>query len=476
MEDVSFKFVLNGISSQIQAKRNDNMKEIFKKYCIKIGKDIKTLLFLYQGKKINEELKVKDIDNINENIVILVNENILDNEIEKKIKFPKSIICPICGENCYIDINNYKISLSKCINNHNIKNILFDELKDKMDVNHTKICCSNCKKNKNEVFNQEFYTCLDCKINLCPLCNLDHNKKHNILKYDMINYTCLTHLEKYLVYCKDCDKNLCGLCVIDHNRSHRIINLKEMLNKDIDKSLNEFRISIENFKSHLNEIIKKITKIIDNFEIFYKMNEEIINNYDFKNNNYQIIKNINTINDYDKKIIENINKIILENKFYTKLKYIGILYEEMMNKNNNNINSVEEDIYKDDQNKNEIQGYLVYQDLKSANFGLLNFTKNVSNTQPKQSLEDLYFMNTRGQPQQNNAPQNLKEVFRNNDISIHSSLSQNNNEFIGAFYVSNNTNSYISDVIVNILAKKYMNCQIYNTSGKDLAPNGLFRN
>ena len=144
-----------------------------------------------------------------------------------------------------------------------------------------------------------------------------------------------------------------------------------MLNKDIDKSLNEFRISIENFKSHLNEIIKKITKIIDNFEIFYKMNEEIITNYDLKNNNYQIIKNINTINDYDKIIIENIIKIILENKFYTKLKYIGILYEEMMNKNNNNINSVEEDTYKDDQNKNEIQGNLVHQDLKSPNFYIL---------------------------------------------------------------------------------------------------------
>ena len=471
MEDVTFKFILNGISLQTQAKRNDNMKDVFKKYCIKIGKDIKTLLFLYQGKKIDEELKVKDIDSINENIVILVNENFLDNEIWKKIQFSKCIICPICGENCYIEINNYKISLSKCINNHNIKNILLDELKDKMDVNHSKICCDNCKKNKNEVFNQEFYTCLDCKINLCPLCNLSHNKKHNIMKYDMINYTCLIHLEKYLIYCKDCDKNLCGLCGIEHNRNHRIINLKEMVNKDIDKSLNEFRISIENFKSHLNEIIKKINKIIDNFEIFYKMNEEIINNYDFKNNNYQIIKNINTINDYEKKIIKDINKIILENKFNAKLKYIGILYEEMINKNNNNINSEKEDIYKDEQNKDEIQGNLVNQNLKSPNFGHFNFIKNQSNTQPQQSSEDLYFMNKGRQPQQNNVPQNLKEVFRNNDISIYSSLSQNNNEYIGAFYASNNTSTPISEVLINILVKKYIKCEIPSTSGKDLAPN-----
>ena len=365
MEDASITFILNGISLKMQANKNDTLKDIFKKYSIKIEKDIKTLLFLYHGKKINEDLKVKDIDNTNENITILVDDNFVNNEQGKKIKFSKFIICPICEENCYIDINNYKISLSNCINNHNIKNINFDELKDKMEIKHSKIFCNNCNKNKNEVFNQEFYTCLDCKINLCPLCNLSHNKnkKHNIIKYDMINYICLTHLEKYLVYCKDCDKNLCGLCGIEHNRKHEIINLKEMLNKDIDKNLNEFRESIENFKSHLNEIIIKITKIIDNLEIFYKMNEEIINNYDFKNNNYQIIKNINTINDYDKTIIEDINKIILENKSDIKLKYIDNLYEEMMNKNNTNRN-FEEDICEDEQNntiennKDENQGNL----------------------------------------------------------------------------------------------------------------------
>ena len=143
----------------------------------------------------------------------------------------------------------------------------------------------------------------------------------------------------------------------------------------------------------------------------------------------------------------------------------------MINKNNNNINSEKEDICKDEQNKDEIQGNLVNQNLKSPNFGHFNFTKNQSNTQPQQSSEDLYFMNKGRQPQQNNVPQNLKEVFRNNDISIYSSLSHNNNEYIGTIYVSNNTSTPISEVLINILVKKYMIYQIYNTSGKDLAPN-----
>ena len=101
----------------------------------------------------------------------------------------------------------------------------------------------------------------------------------------------------------------------------------------------------------------------------------------------------------------------------------------------------------------------------------LNSILSGNNSQPQQSSGGADFMNMGAQPQQSSAPQNLKEVFRNNDISIYSSLSQNNNVYNGAFYVSNNTSSQISDVVVNFLVKKYINCQIHSTSGKDLAPN-----
>ena len=74
-------------------------------------------------------------------------------------------------------------------------------------------------------------------------------------------------------------------------------------------------------------------------------------------------------------------------------------------------------------------------------------------------------------PQQSNVPQNLKEVFKNGDISIYTSFVQNNNVYTGSFYVSNNTSSQITDVVVNLLVKKYISCQIHSTSGKDLAPN-----
>jgi hypothetical protein len=75
------------------------------------------------------------------------------------------------------------------------------------------------------------------------------------------------------------------------------------------------------------------------------------------------------------------------------------------------------------------------------------------------------------QSQQNNLQQNLNEVFKNADISIYSSLVQNNNVYNGSFFVSNNTNSQINDLVINLLVKKYINCQIHSTTGKDLAPN-----
>ena len=51
MEEITLTFILNGESLKMQAKRNDNMKDIFKKYSIKIQKDIKTLFFYIMGKR-----------------------------------------------------------------------------------------------------------------------------------------------------------------------------------------------------------------------------------------------------------------------------------------------------------------------------------------------------------------------------------------------------------------------------------------
>ena len=116
------KFTYQGVLTSIQGDENVKFTDICKRFSIKVGKDINTIYFLYNGIKlnINEDLKVKDINkgkDINE-INILVHDN-LNTEIknEKKIILSKEIICPICKENNIINFYNYRIFFLQCKNN-----------------------------------------------------------------------------------------------------------------------------------------------------------------------------------------------------------------------------------------------------------------------------------------------------------------------------------------------------------------------
>ena len=90
-----------------------------------------------------EELNDKDTD-----LKILVYE-LKDNKSDNKnkIKYSKDIICPKCGENCLISIDDYKISLNQCSNGHEQKNILLNRFYDTQKIDESKIICSNCSKN-----------------------------------------------------------------------------------------------------------------------------------------------------------------------------------------------------------------------------------------------------------------------------------------------------------------------------------------
>ena len=178
-------FNYNEIQIEIQCNINDKIKDIYKKYETKIGKDISKLFFIYNGNKIDDNLNLNEIINEEDkrrNIMnILVNENnetiIKENKIELR-----EIICPKCNENILIKLNEYKINLFNCRNNHNIDNILLNEFENIENIDISKIICGKCKiKNKSNTYNNEFYRCNICKINLCPLCKSNHNHKVKIM-------------------------------------------------------------------------------------------------------------------------------------------------------------------------------------------------------------------------------------------------------------------------------------------------------
>jgi len=154
MTDVNLDFIYQGNAIRIQGKRNEYVKDIVKRYIVKIGKDLNDIYFMSNGNKINQELKLEEINNKDKEIKVLVND-INDKNInnkEEESKQNKDILCPECGNICLIDIKDYKIRLDKCINNHSKENILLDEYNDFQKNNQINLICNNCNKTKNEIY------------------------------------------------------------------------------------------------------------------------------------------------------------------------------------------------------------------------------------------------------------------------------------------------------------------------------------
>ena len=336
------------------------MKDIFNKYANKVQIDINSIFFLYGGNRINEELTLNklvnslDIKEIN----ILVYEKIktIINEEEGIIK-SKEIICPKCYENCLIKIKDYRIELYNCKKGHINNNILLDEFENTQKLNISKIICNDCNNtNKSKTHKNEFYKCLTCNKDICPLCRSKHNNNgHEIINYDKKNYICNIHNDSFNSYCEQCKINLCMICQNEHNKEHNIIEFKDIIEdkNNIKKEMDGFKIKIDNLNNNIKEIIKILNEIIKYINIFYEINNNIINSYEKQNKNYEILKNIKEIRN-NIKLDDDINNIINENNIINKFNKIMDLYYKMNNIENTNINEdLNEIIIKYNINKND---------------------------------------------------------------------------------------------------------------------------
>ena len=247
-----------------------------------------------------------------------------------------------------MDIIDYKINLFECKNGHKIDNILLDEFEDTQKIDIKTIECEICKEsNKSNSYNNIFYTCISCKRNICPLCKSNHDKLHKIINYDDKNYICNKHNENYNSYCEKCKLNLCTLCEGEH-KSHKITNLgAEMVNKDeLVKIKIELKENINIFNNNVKIIINIANEVIDKMNKYYKIYEDIINNYNNKNRNYEILYNLNKIK--NNSIIEEIKKVINDNSIINKFNKIFNIYRNM------NINEINL-IYKNKSKNNGIR-------------------------------------------------------------------------------------------------------------------------
>ena len=244
-------FIYEGAEIIVQCDIYEKIEDIIFRFLIKInniGND--NFIYLYNGKKIDKDLKFKEqankIDLKRMKIDILVTKIEEEKKCIKEI-ISKDVICPECKGNVILDFENYKINLKGCKNNHKYDEIILNKFKETQKIFLNEIKCSICElKNKGNTYNNEFYICITCDKNICPLCVSKHDKEHKIINYDDRNYRYKKHNESFIKYCKTCKEDMCFLCEHSH-KNHDIFDLSKLL---IDK--NYLRKQMDN----LNIVIK----------------------------------------------------------------------------------------------------------------------------------------------------------------------------------------------------------------------------
>ena len=332
---VEVEFYHNRDKIKIKANMDDSFELIINKYINKTNLDINNIYFLYNGKNFNNNVLIKNImnesDKQNNKMIILVysiNKTIKNNYIKSK-----DIICPECKEICKYEIKNYRIKLYDCKNGHIKENIQLNEFNNTQNIDISDIICDNCKHNNMlNTYNNEFYKCNECNVNLCPLCKSIHDKTHMIINYDNKNYICNKHNETFVKYCDDCKKDICLYCINEHSNHNILLYEDKLIDiKRIRRKMDDLRIDINKFKDNLEKIVIKLKTIINNMEIYYNINNNIIQKYEInKNKNYNLLYNLNHINEI---IEKERHKITFNYNYGNNLNQMLYLYNEIMDEN-----------------------------------------------------------------------------------------------------------------------------------------------
>ena len=117
-------FIYNGNQTIIQCISNEKLSIICERFINKLQLDkSKIYYYIYNGNIINKELSFEEqINNEDKkeykmNIIVVDEMNKINND---NIKESEEIICPECKENILIKIEEYRINMYNCKNNHKI--------------------------------------------------------------------------------------------------------------------------------------------------------------------------------------------------------------------------------------------------------------------------------------------------------------------------------------------------------------------
>ena len=136
MSEANILFIKDGVNLTIQCTIEDKMKDICESYSTKINKNINSLLFLYEGNKVNFNLsfkeQAKDIDRNNHQMKILVFEyseiNNLNSEQLNEIISSNNVI-----KNSIITIKLQIDDIIKICSNNSL-NIKLNDINQKLNM------------------------------------------------------------------------------------------------------------------------------------------------------------------------------------------------------------------------------------------------------------------------------------------------------------------------------------------------------
>ena len=330
---VEVEFLYEGKSIIIQGSLTDKISSAIQKFLTKVNCHGE-VIYLYQGTQIDQQLKIEDFigkdSQASNKMTIMVNslENDDDENLNSTMIRSNYNICPKCGENIMVKIKDYKLVLENCKNNHCINNLSLNEFNRTQIIDISKIICGKCKRNnKSSTYNNHFFRCNGCKMNLCPLCKSSHDSTHFIIDYDQKDYICELHNEPFMKYCTFCRKNICLLCSNEH-KAHETISFDTLIPdmNEIKDLMNKLRKEIDIFKVNINNIILNLNKMTKNIEQFYKIYFNIMNSYKENCRNYETLKNVNEIKN---NFYEELSQINNDNNLKSKLLNILNIYNKM---------------------------------------------------------------------------------------------------------------------------------------------------
>ena len=135
MSEAIVEFTFMGNKMIIQCMKEEKMKDICKRYSIKIERHINTLLFIYNGNIINLELSFEEQANI-------IDKNNRKMNIIVDIKEIDEFICPKCGEKIKLNtekIDNIILSINSLKETIDSAKLMLENVIEKSSVNSINI-------------------------------------------------------------------------------------------------------------------------------------------------------------------------------------------------------------------------------------------------------------------------------------------------------------------------------------------------